>query len=97
MTIIISSIIASIRISFVVLQNCLYLNPRGFPFVYFSSPSHWGRRQGVSEWLPGAGCCLKLQHIAVPEWATGSSVKLFQYDKQQDSQKENLFPFEIRT
>jgi len=36
--IIIIIIIISISISFVVLLNCLYLNPRVSPFVHFSSP-----------------------------------------------------------
>jgi len=34
------SIVSSI--SFVILLNCLYLNPQALPFVHFSSPSHWG-------------------------------------------------------
>jgi len=40
--IIIDNIHSSISISFVVLLNCLHLNPRVSPFVYFSSPSCWG-------------------------------------------------------
>jgi len=50
--IVISSSICS-SISFVLL-NCLYLNPRVSHFVLFSSPSCWGGRGGVSEWLSGA-------------------------------------------
>jgi len=51
--IIISSVISS-NISFVVLLNCLYLNPQVSPFVHFSSPSHWGGRRGVNERLSSA-------------------------------------------
>jgi len=39
--IIIITIISSIIIiSFVALLNCLYISPRIFPFVHFSTPSH---------------------------------------------------------
>jgi len=38
---IISGSIISISIYFVVVLNCLYLNPRVLPFVYFSSISCW--------------------------------------------------------
>jgi len=37
---------SSISIYFVVLLNCLYLNPEVSPFVHFSSPSHCGGRRG---------------------------------------------------
>ena len=43
-----------ISISFVVLLNYLYLNPRVLPFVRFSFPSYWEERRGVSERLSGA-------------------------------------------
>ena len=52
MFIIISS---SSSIFFFVLLNCLYLNPLVSLFVYFSSPSCWVGRGGVSERLSGAG------------------------------------------
>jgi len=52
MFIIINSIISSISISFVVLLNCLHLNPWVFPFAHFSSPSHGG--EGGWERLSGA-------------------------------------------
>jgi len=55
--IIISSIIIS-NISFVVILNCLYLNPQVSPFVHFSSPSHWGEREGVRGQLSGPSCRL---------------------------------------
>jgi len=51
-TIIIMS--SSIRISFVVLLSCLYLNPWVSPFVGLSSPSRWRGRGGGSERLSGA-------------------------------------------
>jgi len=41
---------------FVVLLNCLYLNPRVLLFCPFSSPSHGGR--GASEWLCDPCCRL---------------------------------------
>ena len=43
---------SSVSISFVVL-NCLYLNPWVSSFVHFSSPSCWGVKGAVSEWLLG--------------------------------------------
>jgi len=46
--------IISIIIYFVVLLNCLYLNPRVSPFAHFSSPFFWGRRGGASEQLSSA-------------------------------------------
>ena len=52
--IIIISIIISISIYFVVLINCLHLNPWVLPFVHFSSLSHWRGRREVSERLPSA-------------------------------------------
>jgi len=60
MLIIIISItsIASISVSFVAFLNCLYLSPQVSPFVRLCSPSHWGRRGGMSERLPGASCWL---------------------------------------
>jgi len=51
--IIISSSI-SISISFAVLLSCLYLTPWVSHFGHFSSPSRWGRNEGVSEQLPSA-------------------------------------------
>jgi len=48
------SIISTISISFVVLLNHLYLNPRVLPFVHCSSPSHCRERGGVSERLSRA-------------------------------------------
>ena len=50
--IIIIVVIGSSSISFVVVLNCLYLNPQVLPFVHFSS--HEGGRGGVSEWLSSA-------------------------------------------
>jgi len=50
--IVITSIISSI--SFVSLLNSFYLNPQVLPVAHFSSPSCWGGRRGVSEWLPSA-------------------------------------------
>ena len=41
----------NISISFIVLLNCLYVNPRLSTFVHFSPPSLWGGKGGVSEWL----------------------------------------------
>jgi len=43
------NIIISSSISFVVLLNCLYLNPKVFPFVHFSSPSCCEGGEGMSE------------------------------------------------
>ena len=45
---------SSSSISFVVLLNCLYLNPRVSFFGHFFSPSCWGGRRGVSERLSSA-------------------------------------------
>ena len=44
----------SMSISFLVFLNCLCLNSRVPPFVHISSPSVWGGRGGVSEWLSSA-------------------------------------------
>jgi len=43
--IIIIIIIKSTSIYFLVLLNCLYLNPRVLPFVHFSFSSHWGGKE----------------------------------------------------
>jgi len=53
-----SSSSSSSNTSFVVLLNCLYLNPQVLPFVHFSCPSLGGGRGGVSEWLSGPSCRL---------------------------------------
>jgi len=45
---------SSSSISFIAFLYCLYLNPWFLPFAHFSSPFHWGRRGGVSEWLSSA-------------------------------------------
>ena len=61
--IIISSSTSS-SISFIVLLNCLYLNPRVLLFHPFSSPSHQGREERVSVCVVlVAGCWVKLQHV----------------------------------
>jgi len=52
--IVVTIIIIISSISFVVLLNCLYLNPPVSPFVHCYSLSHWRGRGGVSEWLSGA-------------------------------------------
>jgi len=44
--IVIITISSSISISFVILLNCLYLNPRVLPFVRFPSPSRLGEGEG---------------------------------------------------
>jgi len=48
------TIIIISNISFIVLLNCLYLNPQVSLFVHFSSPPCWGGRGGASEQLSNA-------------------------------------------
>ena len=50
----VSSSSIHISVYFVVLLNCLYLNPWVSPFVRFSSPRRCGGRGGVSERLSSA-------------------------------------------
>ena len=71
-------------IYFVVLLNYLYLNPRVFPFIHFSSPSCWG---GKGRGEQAAVWCIVVSHWVnydslfwCPTWGKGKQKRQYQRD-----------------